>query len=115
MKRFFGYALILASLSVPAFGAKNSQNVTLSAPVKVGTTQLAAGDYKVTWTGTGPAVQLTIAQKGKTPVTVPAKVVDVKNGHVAVQLNHVNGVDVLESIQLDNMTLQITGATTTGE
>ncbi len=46
MKRFFGYALIVASLSLPAFAAKNSQDVTLNAPVKVGTTQLPAGNYK---------------------------------------------------------------------
>ena len=115
MKRFFGYALIVASLSLPAFAAKNSQDVTLNAPVKVGTTQLPAGNYKVTWTGTGSAVQVTIEQKGKASVTVPAKATEEKNGHVALVTNTVGGTDVLESIQLNNLTLNIAGATGSGE
>ena len=115
MKRFFGYALVLASLSIPAFAAKNSQNVTLNQPVKVGTSQLPAGSYKVTWNGTGSAVQVTLEQKGKASVTVPAKAVQEKNGHVAVQTNSVGGVDVLEAIQLDNLTLTFTGGSASGE
>ena len=92
MKRIFGFALIVASLSVPALAAKNSQNVTFNDPVKVGSTQLPAGDYKVSWTGTGTDVQVTIADKDKKTVTVPAKIVDAKNGHVAVLTNTVGGV-----------------------
>src|ERR1700744_2721630 len=96
MKRFLSCAFVLAALSISAFAAKNSQSITLSDSVKVGSTQLAAGDYKVTWTGTAPNVQLTIARKGITPLTIPAKLVDAKNGHVAVQTNVVNGVQVLQ-------------------
>lgn len=107
MKRFIGYAFLLASLSIPALAAKNSQTITLSGPVKVGSTQLAAGDYKVTWTGTAPDVQVTIAAKGKASVTVPAKLVDAKNGHVAVQTNTVDGAQVLQSIHLDDANLEI--------
>jgi hypothetical protein len=115
MKRFFGYAIILASLSIPAFGAKNSQNVTIQSPVKVGSTQLPAGQYKVSWTGTGPTVQLTLAGQGKTSVTVPAKAVEAKNGRVAVQVNNINGTNVLEAIETDKLTFQIAGATASGE
>lgn len=110
MKRFFGYAIILASLSVPAFAAKNSQNVTLSSPVTVGSTKLPAGQYKVSWTGTGSTVQVTIAAKGLATVTVPAKAIESKNDRVAVQLDSANGVNVLESIMLNDLTLQISGA-----
>jgi hypothetical protein len=115
MKRFLGYALIAGLLSVPAFAAKNSQTVSLTGTTKVGTTTLPAGDYKVTWTGTGSNVQVTIGQNGKTAVTVPAKLVDAKNGHVAVMTNQVGGVDVLESIELNKLNLVLTGATTQGE
>jgi hypothetical protein len=115
MKRFFGYALILASLTVPAFAAKNSQNVTINAPTKVGATVLPAGDYKVTWTATGSDAQVTFAKSGKSPVTVPAKATEEKNGHVALTTNTVDGTNVLESIQLNNLTLKIAGATASGE
>jgi len=115
MKRYFGFALILASLSVPSFAAKNSQNITLTDAVKVGTTQLPAGDYKVTWTGAGQNVQVTIADRGKNTVTVPAKLVDAKNGHVAVLTNAVGGAQVLETIQLDKLSLVLAGASASGE
>ena len=57
---------VLGSLSISAFAAKNSETVNLAQNVKVGTMKLAAGDWrKVTWTGTGSAVQESSAQKGK--------------------------------------------------
>ena len=115
MKRFFGFALLVASLSVPAFAAKNSQNVTFTDAIRVGSTQLPAGDYKVTWTANGSNAQVTIAEKGRASVTVPAKLIDAKNGHVAVLTNSAGGVEVLESIQLDNLSLLIAGATGSGE
>lgn len=109
MKSFFGYALLFASLSIPALAARNSQTITLSDTTRVGSTQLAAGDYKVSWTGTAPNVQVTITAKGKPSVTVPAKLVDVKNGHVALQTDTQGGVRVLQTIQLDNENLVLTG------
>lgn len=115
MNRFFASALIVASLSVPAFAAKNSQTVTLTDAVKVGSTQLPAGDYKVSWTTNGSTAQVTIADKGKDSVTVPAKLVEAKNGHVALLTNTVSGVAVLESIQLNNVSLVLTGAAGSGE
>lgn len=113
MKRFLIAAFVLAAFSVTAFAAKNSQSINLSNPVKIGSTQLAPGSYKVSWTGTAPDVQVTIASKakGSTPVTVPAKLVDAKNGHVAVQTNVVNGVEVLQAIQLDDASLMLNAAT----
>jgi hypothetical protein len=115
MNRFFASALIVASLSVPAFAAKNSQSVTLTDPVKVGSTQLPAGNYKVSWTANGSTAQVTIEEKGKASVTVPAKIVESKNGHVAVLTNTVGGVAVLESIQLNNLSLVLSGGAAAGE
>ncbi len=115
MKRFLGYVLVLGSLVVPAFAAKNSQSLTLTTPVTVGTTQLPAGDYKVTWTGTGSNVQVTIAQKGKATVNVAAKLVDAKNGHVGIITDTVNGATVLQTIELNNANLVLAGAAAQGE
>src|ERR1700691_4215159 len=79
MKRFIGFAWLLVLFSVPAFAARNSQTVNLSENVKVGSTQIPAGNYKVTWTGSGSDAQVTLAQGGKTFVTAPAKVVEEKH------------------------------------
>jgi hypothetical protein len=115
MKRFFGFALVLGLLAIPAFAAKNSQSLNIANTVKVGSTTLPAGDYKVTWTGTGSSVQVTIAQKGGNTVTVPAKLVDAKNGHVAVITDSVNGTVVLQTIELDKFNLVLASATAQGE
>ena len=48
-------------------------------------------------------------------VTVPAKVVEAKNGHVAVLTNTVGGVAVLQSIQLNNFSLVLASDTTSGQ
>ena len=111
MKRFFGYALILASLSVPAFAAKNSKDVNLTSPATVGSTKLPAGQYKVSWTGTGSTVQVTIAAKGKATVTVPAKAVETKNGQTSMRFTTVNGANELKDIMFDNLTLELLSAT----
>src|SRR5215472_3173146 len=109
MKRFLAYAAILALVSAPAFAAKNSENVTFAHPVTVGTTQLPAAQYKVTWTGTGSNAQVTLTH-GKSVVTLPAKVVEQKNGMVSVQTNSKDGATILQGINLSNVTLEFTSA-----
>jgi hypothetical protein len=115
MKRYFGYALILALLSVPAFAAKNSKTVTLSGNVKIGSTALPAGSYRVTWTGSGTDVQVTLAQNGKTLATVPAKVVDEKHSLTGVTTSTQSGVDFLQAIQLDSISLVFQTPTASGQ
>jgi hypothetical protein len=39
--------------------------------VQIGGTTLKPGNYKVEWQGTGPAVQVSFQQNGKTVVTSP--------------------------------------------
>jgi hypothetical protein len=114
MKRLFGYALMLALAAAPAFAAKNSQSLNFAQPVKVGTTEIPAGNCKVTWTGTGDNVQVTLAQNGKS-VTVPAKVVEEKNDHTSYVVNRVNGSDQLQSIQLNKISVQIEGSPESGQ
>jgi hypothetical protein len=115
MKRFFGFALLVVLSSVPAFAARNSQTVNLPETVKVGSTQIPAGDYKLTWTGSGSNGQVTLAHDGKTLVTVPAKVVEEKNNFSGVTTKTLDGVDVLESIELNNLDLVLEGAPTSGQ
>ena len=117
MKRFVGYAAILALLSAPAFAAKNSSTVTIAEPVTVGTTQLPAAEYHVTWTGTGSSAQVTLAnvKDAKSTVTVPAKVVDQKNALNSVLTSSKGGTNVLEGINLNKVTLVFTSAPNSGQ
>jgi hypothetical protein len=107
MKRFFGYAMILALFSVPAFAAGKSQNISFDTAVKVGTTQLPAGDYKLTWAGAGPNVQITIAKRGTPAVTVPAHLVEQNHNNQAVVTDSATGANVLKSIELSHVTLVV--------
>ena len=114
MKRFLGYAAMLALVSVPALAAKNSENITLSKPVTVGTTQLPAASYKVTWTGDGSSAQVTLAH-GKSVVTVPAKVVDQKNNEDSVLTQSTNGATILKSINFSKVTLVFSSSPESGQ
>jgi len=114
MKRLFGYALMLTLAAAPALAAKNSQSFNLAQTVKVGTTELAPGDCKVTWTGTGDAVQVTLNNNGKS-ITVPAKLVAEKHDHKGYTVIRQGGSDQLETIQFSNVSLQLQGSTLTGQ
>jgi hypothetical protein len=114
MKRLLGYALMLALATAPAFAAKNSQSVNFAQSVKVGSTEIPAGECKVSWTGTGDSVQVTLANSGKT-VTIPAKLVAEKHDHKGYVVNRVAGSDQLQTIQLSNVTLQIESPAASGQ
>ena len=114
MKRFLGYAAVLALVSVPAFAAKNSETVSLTDAVTVGTTQLPAADYRVSWTGTGPTVQVTLAH-GKSVVTVPAKLVEQKNNVTSILTDTKGGSNVLEGINLSKVSLVFSSSPESGQ
>jgi hypothetical protein len=54
-----------------AYAARNSRSVEISDAVQIGSTKLRPGNYEVEWQGTGPAVQVSFQQNGKTVVTAP--------------------------------------------
>lgn len=110
MKRFLVSATMLALLSVPALAAKNSETVNVPETVKAGSTQLAPGDYEVTWTGTGPNVQVTFARNRKVLATVPAKIVAQNNKQEGLDTATEGGVQTLQVIRLRNMNLVLEGS-----
>ena len=114
MKRLFGYALMLALAAAPAMAAKNSNSFNLAQNVKVGTTDIPAGNVKVSWTGSGDAVQVTLSASGKS-ITVPAKLVSEKNGHKGYVVSNKGGVDELQTIQLSDVTLQLQSPASSGQ
>jgi hypothetical protein len=118
MKRLLYSAAVLALLSVPAFAAANSKSVTLPEAVTVGSTQLPAGDYKVTWTGTGSDVQVTLIQKDKysaKPVTLTAKAVDASESQTGFTVDRQGNVNSLQTLQLGKTTLVFNGASANGQ
>ena len=54
-----------------ALARDNARSVEISSAVQIGGTRLKPGNYKVEWQGTGPAVQVSFQQNGKTLITVP--------------------------------------------
>ena len=118
MKRLSYCALILALLSAPAFAAKNSQSVSFPDAVTVGSTQLPAGDYKVTWDGTGSNVQVTLQQQGVShpaTTTVAAKVVEQKHDRGGYLIDSKGGVNTLETLQFSKFDVVLAGASAHGE
>src|SRR4051794_31072431 len=114
MKRFLVNAAMLVVLAAPAFAAKNSEKVTFAAPVTVGTTQIPAASYKVTWTGTGDTAQVTLTN-GKSAVTLPAKIVEQKNPTSSVRTKNEKGTTVLETINFSNVSVIFTSSPNAGQ
>jgi hypothetical protein len=114
MKRFFGFALTLVLFAAPAFASKKPPTVTIPATVQVGSTQVPAGDYTLVWTGSGSNVQATLAQKGKTIVAFPATAVEGKSNQ-GVETHAQGGVQILDRIQLNNVTLVLGGTPHSGQ
>jgi len=70
------FAAVLSLTCLLGFGASayardKAHSVDISDVVQIGGTTLKPGTYKVEWQGTGPAVQVSFQQNGKTVVTVP--------------------------------------------
>jgi hypothetical protein len=115
MKRFFGFVLLFAAISIPALAAKNSQTVNVPVAVNAGSTKLAPGDYNVTWTGSGSNVQVTFAQSKKVVVTLPATLSEQKNRNVGLETHTQSGSEVLDTIRMDNITLKFAPASSSGQ
>ena len=73
--RIAAVALSLA-LASNAFASTNTGTFSLSQPATVNGTQLAAGDYKVKWEGSGDHVMVAITLGKKLVATVPGHLMD---------------------------------------
>jgi hypothetical protein len=114
MKRFFGIALTLVLFALPAFAGTKPQTVIIPQKVQIGSTQLPAGDYKLTWTGSGSSVQVTLTQNEKAVVTFSAKAIEGKY-EPGVETMTDGGVTVLETIQLRTVSLVLENASHSGQ
>lgn len=111
MRNILGSALIVALTANPMFAAKvSTSTITITDPVAVGPVTLAPGDYKVSFEGTGPTVQVTLSRHGVTPVVLDAKWIAGPKGNGEVLVGTVNGVRVLREIDLNSGELVFEGS-----
>lgn len=103
----FGVGLLALAFTFTAYAAQKPKTVDFGRSVRVGSTNLPAGPVKVSWTGTGSDAQLTLAPKGKNPITVPAQIIDTKSNQTAIGTITVNGVEYLQEVDLNNLTLVV--------
>ena len=95
-----GFAVLLAS---SAFAATKG-SLSLLNPASINGTNLKAGDYKLEWEGTGPAVEVSIMQGKKVVAKVPAKLVDLSSpspSNAAVVQKHDDGTSTLAGARFE--------------
>ena len=109
MKRLLGVVVICAMFSTPLFAGKlfATKGTTVNIPeaVIVGSTNIAAGEYKVSYEGAGPTVKVTLVKSGSSPVILSAKLVEGKNNGPSVTLATVNGARILRQMDVKGGTL----------
>ena len=101
--------------------SKDSGNLNLANSVQVGSTQVAPGDYKVEWNGTGDNVQVNILKGKNVVATTEGKLVELPkkadNNSVTTKALD-NNTRALMEIQFDNRKESLVfnqGGTTSGE
>ena len=76
---------LLLSFSMASLAAhKNEATINLSDKVQLGSTQLAPGEYKLSWIGTGSDATATLSQGKRVVATVPAKLVEQRSQYSGV-------------------------------
>jgi hypothetical protein len=93
------FALLLFSLSGWA-SDKMRASIQIYQTVHIGSTELAPGEYKMTWTQSGSNAEVTISQDKRVIATVAARVAQVRSGYRSPVLltdsvsNTLTGVDL---------------------
>jgi hypothetical protein len=105
---------MLALVSAPAFAAKNTEKINIGHPVTVGTTQLPAAEYKVTWNGIGSNAQVTLTH-GNSVVTLPATVVEQKHNINTVRTDDKGPASILLGIDLSKVSVEFTSSPSSGQ
>ena len=106
-KILFAVATMFVVPGLAFAGPKNSANVNLDQPVKVAGTQLASGQYKLTWEGSGPEVTVSFVEGKKTVATASARLVKNQSNQEAIETaTAADNTTVLHAVDLKNMTIQ---------
>ena len=114
MKRSLGFALMLVLFAVPAFAGSRTPTVDIPMNVQVGSAQVPAGQYELTWTGSGSNVQASLVQDKKTVVTFSARMVEGKK-NAGVETDRQGETSILDVINTSKFSLILDGAPQSGQ
>ena len=95
-------ALICFSVSGWASN-KMKANIKIYEPVHVGSSQLAPGDYNMTWTESGSNAEVTFSQGKKVIATVPAQVSQASSGYDGPALHTDSVSGALTGVELPKL------------
>jgi hypothetical protein len=101
------FALLLFSLSGWA-SDKMRANIQIYETVHIGSTELAPGEYKMTWTQSGSNAEVTFSQGKKVIATVPAHVTQVRSGFHSPAIHTDRSTSTLIGVELPEVTLSFT-------
>ena len=107
-------ALVLLSMSGWA-SDKMKANVQIDQAVHVGSTQLAPGDYKMTWTESGSNAEVTFSRGNKVIATAPAQVTQVRSGYHSPVLHTDSVSNTLTEVELPKVSLSFSSENAVGD
>ncbi len=110
MKNIVFLGIMIAVMAVPGFAINSdSAKVDFETPVRVGSNDLPAGEYKATWTGVGSEVQVSFAKGRKVIATSSAKLTVTTTSHtpkgVGVVTKQEGNTTVLLELTLPHLNL----------
>ena len=110
VKSALGLVVLAICFSLPMLAAKNSEGFLLPTDVRVGDIQIPQGQCNVTWTEpAGTRVQLTIKANSRDPITLPARMVEVKHSQSGITTFVDNGVTYLQDFHTTDHTFILIG------
>lgn len=102
--------VLLVLLSVSGWASdKMKANIRIDHTVHLGSTQLAPGEYKMTWTESGSDAEVTFTQGGKVIATVPAQITQERSVYDGPALFSDKASNTLTGVQLPKVLLSFTG------
>ena len=100
-------ALVLLSISGWARDRMKA-NIQIFQTVQLGSTQLAPGEYKMTWTESGSDTEVTFSQGNKVIATIPAQVTQVRSGYDGPALHTEGASNTLTGVDLPKLSFSFT-------
>jgi hypothetical protein len=110
VKHALGLVGLAICFSLPMLAAHNSEEFLLPTDVRIGDIQIPQGQCNVRWTEpAGTQVQLTVQVNRRNPITLPARLVEVKHSKSGITTFVDNGVTYLQDFHTTDHTFILIG------